>query len=415
MSKIKTNYYDVFKVSVKSTFSSLAVRNFRLFAAGQGISLCGTWVQVVAMGWLVLQLTGSGTQLGMVVAAQFLPILLFGVWGGVIADRFNKRHILYLTQTVAAILALTLGILVLSNQIETWMIYLVSAGFGFTMVIDNPARQAFVMEMVGKERIKNAVTLNAVLVSIGRIIGPAIAGVLIAAFDVGPCFIVNAVSFLAVLVALALMRSSELTPSIPLEKQKGQVLAGLRYAWRISEIRTILIMMVIIGTFAYEFPVVLPLLATKTFQGGAGTYSLLTSVMSIGAMAGGIYTAGKSKVGMRTIFRITFWFGVSMAAVAVMPNIATALALLVIVGVFSMVLIATANASLQLTTSSEMRGRVMALMSIAFLGTTPIGGPVVGYISTHSSPRIGLAVGAAAIFVALIVGRLSMGSKKLQV
>ncbi len=368
---------------------------------------------MVAMGWLVLQLTHSGTQLGLVVASQFLPILLFGVWGGVIADRFHKRKILYMTQTISGLLALLLGVLVIKGLIETWMVYVISAGFGFTMVIDNPARQAFVIEMVGKERVKNAVTINAILVSFGRIVGPAIAGVTIATFGNGPCFLFNAASFIAVVIALMFMRKSELHPTRPVAKEKGQVLDGLCYAWKVKEIRTILIMMLIIGTFAYEFPVVLPLLATKTFGGGAGTYSLLTSVMSIGAMAGGVYTAGKNKVGMKTIFRITIAFGVGMLALAAVPSLSLALLMLVFVGVYSMMFIATTNAALQLTTSSEMRGRVMAMLSIAFLGTTPIGGPIMGYISTVTSPRIGIAVGGVSIFVAVVIGRLAIGRKKL--
>ena len=413
MSKTKSSYFDVLLLTTRQTFSSLAVRNFRLFAIGQGISLCGTWMQVVAMGWLVLQLTHSGTQLGLVVASQFLPILLFGVWGGVIADRFHKRKILYVTQTISGLLALLLGVLVIKGLIETWMVYVISFGFGFTMVIDNPARQAFVIEMVGKERVKNAVTINAILVSFGRIVGPAIAGLTIATFGNGPCFLFNAASFIAVVIALMFMRKSELHPTRPVAKEKGQVLAGLRYAWKVKEIRTILIMMLIIGTFAYEFPAVLPLLATKTFGGGAGTYSLLTSVMSIGAMAGGVYTAGKNKVGMKTIFRITIAFGAGMLALAAVPSLLLALPMLVFVGIYSMMFIATTNAALQLTTSSEMRGRVMAMLSIAFLGTTPIGGPIMGYVSTVTSPRIGIAVGGASIFVAVIIGRLAIGRKKL--
>lgn len=413
--KTKKSYLAKLMTSAGRTFSSLSVRNFRLFAIGQGISLCGTWIQTVAMGWLVLQLTRSGTQLGLVVASQFLPILLFGVWGGLIADRFNKRRILYLTQSLSGLLALMLGLLTLNGSIEVWMVYLISLGYGITMAVDSPARQAFVIEMVGKERIKNAVTINAILVSLGRIIGPAIAGITIAAFDVGPCFMLNAASFVAVVVALMMMRKSELHPSRKVPKAKGQVVAGLKYAWRVPEIRTVLIMMVVIGTFAYEFPVVLPLLATKTFTGGAGTYSLLTSVMSIGALLGGVYTAGKNKVGMKTIFRISAAFGAGMIGLAFVPNIIIALLVLVFVGVYSMMFIATTNAALQMTTSSEMRGRVMALLSITFLGTTPIGGPIMGYVSSHASPRAGIFVGGVSVFVAMVLGRISMGRHKLRV
>lgn len=266
-------------LSLKQTFSSLSVYNFRLFIIGQGISLCGTWAQTVAMAWLVLQLTHSGTQLGLVVAAQFLPTLVFGVWGGVVADRINKRKILYVTQSVFAILAFTLGLVVITHIVQMWMVYSLALGMGLMQALDTPARQSFLIEMVGHHRLKNAVTLNSVMVNIARIVGPTLAGVLIATLGVGPCFIVNALSFLAVVTALSLMRTNELLPAEPVPKEKGQIRAGLRYAWRVPEIRAVLLMMLIVGTFAYEFPVILPLFTTKTFHGGASLYSVLTVAM----------------------------------------------------------------------------------------------------------------------------------------
>lgn len=401
----QTNSYRASLItSLKQTFLSLGVRNYRLFAFGQGVSLCGTWAQTVAMAWLVLQLTHSGTQLGLVVAAQFLPVLLFGVWGGVIADRFNKRRVLYFTQSIAALLALALGLLVINHLIQLWMIYALAAGLGLTQAIDSPSRQSFVIEMVGKEKIKNAVTLNAILVNIGRIIGPTLAGVLIVAVGIGPCFIVNAFSFIALLIALLLMDASELQPTTPASKEPGQIRAGLRYAWQVPEIRAILIMMLIVGTLAYEFPVVLPLLATRTFHGGASTYASLTAFMSLGALIGGLYTASRDDTSAKTILKVTLLFGLSIMALSIMPGVVTALALLIVVGVFSMLFIAMTNSSLQLTSSPEMRGRVMSLLAITFLGTTPIGGPIIGYISDHTSPRIGLLVGGVATVIAAIIG-----------
>jgi MFS family permease len=231
------------EAAFKRTFSSFEVRNFRLFFAGQCISLAGTWMQIVGMSWLVLQLTHSGTQLGLVVAAQFLPVLLFGVLGGVIADRFNKRHVLFITQTTSALLALLLGLLVVTHTVQLWMIYIVAAGMGFTQMVDNPTRQTFVMEMVGRDRLRNAVSLNSTMVNAARIVGPSIAAVLIATVGIGVCFLCNAVSFVAILVALALMRTRELhsVPAAP--REPGQIRAGLRYVWSQPPLRAILLMM----------------------------------------------------------------------------------------------------------------------------------------------------------------------------
>jgi len=393
--------------ALKQTFSSLSVRNFRLFALGQGISLCGTWAQMIAMAWLVLELTHSGTQLGLVVAAQFLPILLFGAWGGVIADRFNKRRVLYFTQSIAAALAFVLGILVICHLVQLWMVYVLAVGVGLTQVVDSPSRQAFVIEMVGKARLKNAVALNATLVNLGRIVGPTIAGILIVTIGIGPCFIVNALSFVALLTALALMRTDQLHPTPPVPKEKGQIQAGLRYAWSVPEIRAVLLMIFITGIFTYEFPVVLPLMATRTFHGGASTYSALTAVMSAGAMGAALYTASKGQASAKALIRIALLFGFSIMLLALTPGVVSALIVILFVGIFSILLIALSNATLQLTTRPEMRGRIMSFMVIAFLGTTPIGGPIIGYISDHSNPRVGLFVGGLAAVLAAGVGYLA--------
>lgn len=392
------------ELAIKRTFAALEVRNFRLFIFGQGISLCGTWMQTIGVSWLVLQLTHSGTQLGLVVAAQFLPILVLGVGGGVVADRFNKRHVLYITQTLAGLLALMLGLLVVTHLVHLWMVYALAAGLGLVAVVDNPTRQSFVVEMVGKQHLKNAITLNSTMVNTARVIGPSIAGLLIATVGIGPCFLVNAVSYVAVLTALLLMREKELRPAPVSAREPGQIRAGLKYVWSEPKLKSTLIMMFIIGTFAYELPVVLPLFATITMHGNAGTYSAMMAATGVGAILGGLYTAGQATVREGQLILVAVFFGLSMLLVAAMPTFAAAIIVLVLVGVLSVLFIALGNTTLQLTSLPTMRGRVMSLWSVAFLGTTPVGGPVIGFISDHSNPRVGLAVGGLSAIIAGALG-----------
>ena len=390
--------------TLKRTFAALEVRNFRLYIFGQGISMCGTWMQTIGVSWLVLKLTHSGTQLGLVVAAQFLPVLIIGAWGGVIADRFNKRHLLYVTQSLAGILALTLGLLVVTYSVHLWMVYVLAAGLGLINVVDNPTRQSFVIEMVGEQHLKNAITLNSTLANTTRVIGPSIAGILIATVGIGQCFLVNAVSYIAVLTALVAMREAELRRSPVSAKAPGQIRAGLKYVWSEPKLKSTLIMMFIIGTFAYEFPVILPLFATITLHGDAATYSLMMAATGLGAIAGGLYTAGQAVISETQLVFAAIFFGLSILLAASMPTLAAALIVLVVVGALSVIFIALGNTTLQLTSRSTMRGRVMALWSVAFTGTTPIGGPIIGYISDHSNPRVGLAVGGFSSVIAGIVG-----------
>ena len=392
------------ELTLKRTFGSLKVRNFRLFVIGQAISLSGTWMQTIGLSWLVLEMTHSGTQLGLVIAAQFLPILLFGVWGGLIADRFDKRHILYFTQSTFGILALILGLLVLSGGIQLWMVYIIALALGLVNVIDMPSRQSFVMEMVGPQLIKNAVTLNSTMTNMARLIGPTIAGILIATSGVTVCFIANAVSYIAVLIALHMMIDRELFKAPIVKKVSGQLRAGLVYAWSVPKLKATLIMMLIIGTFAYEFPVIFPLFATITLHGNAGTYSAMMAAMGAGAIIGGLYTAGHSDTSENLLIIIALLFGISIIITALMPNFISVLVVLTIVGVLSVLFIALGNTTLQLTSRPEMRGRVMSLWAVAFAGTTPIGGPIIGYISDHSNPRIGLLVGGGSAIIAAILG-----------
>lgn len=394
-------------VAARRMFASLRVHNYRLYLGGQAISLSGTWMQSVAQGWLVLELTGSGTAIGLVLALQFLPVLLLGPAGGVIADRFDKRHILFFTQGAAASLAAVLGLVVLFDVVRIWMVYVTAAGLGFVNLVDNPTRQTFIFEMVGPDQLTNAVSLHSVLVNVARVIGPALAGALILTVGIAPCFLINAASYLAVIAALAAMRAAELRPGPRQPRRPGQLREGVLYVARTPALLTPLLMMAVIGTLTYEFQVVLPLLARFTFEGDAGTYSTMTACMGAGAVVGGLLTAAAGRRRPTALPLAAVAFGVVQMAAAAAPHLWAALALLVLVGAASISFLSLGNATLQLGAAPEMRGRVMALWTVAFMGTTPVGGPLIGWISGQLGPRYGLGLGGLA---ALLSGLLAYRS-----
>ena len=387
-------------VALRRTFASLQVRNYRLYLFGQIVSLSGTWMQGVAQAWLVLKLTGSGTALGLVTALQFLPVLLLGPLGGVIADRVEKRKLLYVTQGLSGVLALVLGLLVATDTVQLWMVYVLASGWGALNAIDNPTRQTFVLEMVGPDNLGNAVTLNSVMVNLARVVGPAVAGILIATVGLAACFLLNAASYLAVLAALLAMRAAELTPAPRQPRKKGQLAEGFRYVRRTPELLSPLLMMAVIGTLAYEFQVVLPLMARFTFHGDAGTYAVMSSAMGGGAVVGGLITASRKQGSATALARSAIVFGIVILGVALAPTLWVAYLVLVLVGATSITFLARANTTLQLAAAPEMRGRVMSLWAVAFLGSTPIGGPIIGWIGEHLGPRWGLTVGGTATVLA---------------
>ena len=386
------------------TFASLAIRNYRLFFVGQGVSQSGTWMQTVAQGLLVLQLTGSGTALGVVTALQTLPVLLFGPWGGVIADRLPKRSILYATQAVSAVASLSLGAFVTAGTIQLWGVYVIAIILGAVRVFENPARQTFVREMVGDDRLRNAISLNSTEMNLARVIGPTIAAGLVATVGLGACFVVNGLSYVAVIAMLAMMRSEELHPTARVARASGQLVEGFRYAWSTPVVRNVLLMMAIIGTFTYEFQVILPLLARFTFDAGASGYAALTAAMGIGAVVGGLYTASRRRSTPRMLVIASCLFGLSVLLTAIAPTLTLAFCALIVVGFFSINFTSLGNVTLQLESAPTMQGRVMALWSVAFLGTTPIGGPIIGAIGEHIGPRWGLAVGGLAALAAAGLG-----------
>ncbi|MEW1636833.1 MFS transporter [Streptomyces sp. NPDC093801] len=396
------------RVSPKATFAALAVPNFRLFFAGQSVSLIGTWMQAVAQSWLVLQLTGSGTILGLVVAAQFLPVLLGGPYGGLLADRADKHRLLMATQSAQAALALALGLLTVTHAVRLWTVVVLAVGLGAVNAVDIPTRQTFVPELVGPELLRNAVGLNSILISATRAIGPAVAGILIATAGVGACFLANAASFLAVLLALRLMHTGRLQPSGALERAPGQLTEGLRYVRRTAGLWAPLAMMALIGTLAYEFQVVLPLLVRTVLHGGPQTYGFLTAAMGLGSVAGGLAVAAVGRAGVVPLIGAAAGFAATLAAAAAVPTVPAEVTVLAFVGVASTVFLALGNTTLQLISDPAFRGRVMALWSVTFLGSTPVGGPVVGVVSQHLGPRAGLALGAGACLTAAVLGLLAL-------
>jgi MFS family permease len=386
------------------TFAALAAPNYRRYFAGQGVSLIGTWMQTVAQSWLVLTLTHSGTALGLVAAAQFLPVLLLAPYGGVLADRADKRRLLIGTQASLGALALTLGLLTVTGVVRLWMVVVLAVLFGLVNACDNPTRQAFASEMVGRDRVRNAVTLNSVLVNTARAVGPAVAGILIATLGTGTCFLVNAASYVAVLVALGGMDVGELNPTPPAPREPGQIRAGLRYVRSNTGLLVPLLMLALVGTLAYEFSVVLPLMAHGPMGGGAGTYALLTSSMGAGAIAGGLVAAGRSRTGIGPLSLAALGFGSAIALAALAPALSLEVVALVLVGAASVTFLSIGNTTLQLRSEPRYRGRVMALWSMAFLGSTPVGAPIVGAVADALGPRFGLALGALACLAAAALG-----------
>lgn len=381
------------------TFSSLQIYNFKLYFVGQTLSMSGTWMQSVAQAILLLELTGSGTALGILIAAQFLPILLLGSFGGVIADRFSKRRILMVTQAVAGLLAFIQGIIIYLDIIQIWMLYGFAIGLGITTAFENPAKQAFIFEMVGKNHIKNAVSLNSSMINLARILGPALAAILIPTVGIAACFAINGISFGAVLIVLLLMKKQELHPAEHTNRIKGQLMEGLRYINNSPTLKNVLIMLGIIGTFTFEFGVILPLFARFTFHNGTDGFALLSAALGLGAAVGGLYAASRRRTSMKAIIISSFFFGLAVLSASLAPTLNIAALLMLIVGFFSINFLSLANSLLQIKSEPEMRGRVMSLWAIAFLGSTPIGGPIIGWIGEAFSPRWGLAVGGfAALF-----------------
>lgn len=372
-------------------FRSLRVRNYRLYAAGQLVSLTGTWMQRVAQDWLVLELTNSGTALGVVTALQFLPSLLLGPVGGVLADRYDKRKLLLLTQSGMALVALVLGILDVTHLVAYWQVLALAGALGALSAIDMPVRQSFVVEMVGKDDLPNAVGINSSIFNFGRIAGPAVAGVLITAVGTGWAFIGNASSSVAVLAALLLMRPEELHAAPVVQRVRGQLREGVRYVRSRPDLTLTMIVIFIVGTFGLNFQLTTALVAKQVFHRTASGYGLLSTMLAVGAFLGAIWaTTRRTRPGQSFLLGAMAVFSILEIASGLMPNFGSLAVLLVPTGLAMLTLTTAANASVQMGVEPTMRGRVMALYLVCFLGGTPLGAPLIGWLAGVAGPRWGL-------------------------
>ncbi|WNI15989.1 MFS transporter [Actinacidiphila sp. ITFR-21] len=401
------------------TFSAFKIRNYRLFATGAVISNTGTWMSRIAQDWLVLSITGSSFAVGITTALQFLPMLLFGLYGGVIADRYPKRQILLCTQAALGALGLTLAGLTLGGLVEVWQVYTIAFLLGVVTVVDNPTRQTFVVEMVGPKVMRNAVSLNAANFQAARLVGPAVAGVLITAVGSGYAFLINGLSFLAPLTGLLLMNTAQLhTIERAPRGGKGQLREGLRYVAGRPELVWPIVLVGFVGTFGFNFPIWLSAFANKVFDSGAGTYGLLNSLIAAGSLLGALLAARRTRTRLRMLVAAALLFGLLEALASVAPTYWLFALLLVPIGVFGLTFNTTANASVQLATDPVMRGRVMSLYMMVFVGGTPIGGPVMGWVTDTYGPRIGFLSGgliAAASAVGVGMALARAGGLRLRV
>ncbi|MEU2788875.1 MFS transporter [Streptomyces sp. NPDC007100] len=386
-------------------FRSLRVRNYRLFATGQVVSNTGTWMQRIAQDWLVVSITGSSAAVGITTALQFLPMLLFGLYGGVIADRVSKRKLLLFTQASMGLTGLALAVLTLSGNVAVWHVYLMAFVLGLITVVDNPARQAFVVEMVGPDDLRNAVSLNSANFQSARLIGPAVAGALITSLGSGWAFLLNGLSFLAPLTGLLLMRTGELHKVDRAPRGKGQLREGVRYVAGHPELIWPIVLIGFIGTFGFNFPIWLTAFADKVFHGGAGMYAWFNGLMAAGSLAGALLAARRSTSRLRLLVGAALVFGVLEMTAALSPAVWIFGTLLVAIGVVGLTINVTANSSVQLATDPLMRGRVMSLFMMVFMGGTPLGAPLVGWVTDAYGARLGfLAGGVVSALAAAGVG-----------
>ncbi|OZM81661.1 MFS transporter [Pseudonocardia sp. MH-G8] len=396
------------------TFGALRVRNFRIYLSAHAVASTGTWMQNIALEWLVLELSGSPVAVGITMACQFLPMLLIGMYGGMIADRYPKRMILMVTQTVNGLLAASLAVLTISGNVRVEHVYGFALVVGLVFVVDNPTRQVFVNEVVSARYVRNAIALNAAVFQTTRLVGPAVAAVLISTVGTGWAFAANAVSYLAPLVGLMIIRTAELLPSPPLARAPGQLRSALRYVADRPHVAWTIVLVGVVGTFGLKFPVVLTAMASETFggttDGGAQLYGLFNVALAVGSIAGALFAGARTHTRLRTIVLAGAAFGVAQVAAALAPGLGTFLAALVAMGAVNLAFQAMANSSVQSWVDPEVRGRVMGLYMLAFVGGTPLGGPMIGWITGAFGARVGMAVCGllpllAAVVVAVVLAR----------
>lgn len=395
----------------RRTFSSLTDPNYRAYFLGSAVSVSGTWMQRVAQDWLVLQLTHSGVALGTASALQFAPVLFLGAWGGAVIDRVDRRRLLLLTQLLSALLAAVLGLMTATGLVTLWMVYALTLGLGVVTVFDSPARQTFVAEMVGTDKVINAQSLYSTVHNGGRLIGPALAGIVIAWLGVAAAFGINAVSFVAMIVALASMDVGALQRVPPTPRAPRQIREGMAYLWGHAELRVSLLLVAVVGVFGQNFRVVLPLLAQDTYRSGAQSYGYLTAALGLGAVIGALGSAARSRSSLRGLLLTCLAFGGVNLLAAAMPSFGLALTAIVGIGVTNIVFNTVARTLMVIASDPSTRGRVMALYNIVFLGSTPIGGPLVGWACQEWGARSGFAIAGltAAVAAAAMAGTVRGG------
>ncbi|WP_287932405.1 MFS transporter [Arthrobacter sp.] len=398
---------------MNSMFRALKVFNYRLWVTGALVSNIGTWMQRVAQDWLVLTILthNSGTAAGITTGLQFLPIVFLGPFAGLLGDRVNKRKLLLCTQTAMGLCALVLGLLVVTRTVELWHVYVLALLLGVASAFDAPSRQAFVSEVVAKEDVPNAVALNSASFNLARLAGPGVAGLVIALFGTGPAFLINAASFAAVIFSLWRMRVSELQPVVRVPRGKGQIREGFRYIRQRPDLMMIMGLVFMVGTFGMNFQITNALMATTIFHLGPGEYGLLGSVMAVGTLAAALLAARRKKMRMLYIVGGALAFGVTVAVAAFMPSYALYALALVPVGLASLTFMNACNTTVQLTTDSAMRGRVLAVYMVVLQGGTPIGAPLVGWIATAFGARWSLWIGAVVAIASGLVALVMMNRR----
>lgn len=388
------------RLATADTFRSLRHRNFRLYFVSQAISFTGTWLQLIAQSLLVLRLGGGGTALGLLTATQFAPTLVLGAWAGVVIDRHDKRRLMQVTTSVMLTAALLLGVLVLTGHATLASVYVLAGVLGLANTFDNPARRTLVNDLVPAAEVSNAVSLNSTLVTSARLIGPALAGGLVATVGIGWCFVVNGLSFLAPLVAVRRMDGAALRSSPPVARRRGQLREGLRYAWSVEGIRVPLLLMAVVSTLGFNSQVLLPLLATHELGGGDTTFTWLTTTGSAGMLVGSLWLARRRSIDTGLLAVSAVLFGAANGLLALAPTVPAALAASFLVGLSAIGLLSGTNTVVQLATDPAMRGRVLALYTVVFLGSTPIGGPIAGTVAETLGTRVALGGGAVASVLA---------------
>ena len=399
---------------MRTTFRSLASFNYRLWAAGALVSNIGTWMQRTAQDWIVLtQLTQQdATAVGIVMSLQFGPQFLLLPLTGYAADRLDRRRVLVLTQSAMGLLALGLGILTLAGAVHLWHVYLFAFLLGCTTAFDSPTRQSFVAELVGDAHLSNAVALNSTSFNAGRLVGPAVAGVLIALIGSGWVFVLNAVSFAAVLGALAMLRPAEFHGRLARAGKRSGVADGMRHVWGRPDLRAVLLMFFLIGTFGMNFPIYISTMAVSVFHVGASEFGLLTSSMAVGSVTGALLAAGREKPRMMLLMVASLAFGVALTIAAMMPSYRLFAVALFFVGLSTQTFTTTAHSAAQLWSDPFLRGRVIALVMAVSAGSTPLGAPLIGMVANTFGPRWSMVIGASSGVLAAVVGVLALARRR---